>query len=80
MIDFGTSGVGDPSCDLAIAWTLFEGESRQVFRTGLAIDDAAWACGRGWALWKALITVAGHTSNQAEAEKSRRVIDEVLAD
>ena len=80
VIDFGTSGVGDPSCDLAIAWTLFEGESRQVFRTGLAIDDAAWARGRGWALWKALITVAGHTNNQAEVEKSRRVIDEVLAD
>ena len=27
VIDFGTSGVGDPSCDLAIARTLFEGES-----------------------------------------------------
>ena len=26
VIDFGTSGVGDPSCDLAIAWTLFGGE------------------------------------------------------
>jgi aminoglycoside phosphotransferase (APT) family kinase protein len=79
-IDFGTSGVGDPSCDLAIAWTLFEGESREVFRTGLAVDDATWARGRGWALWKALITVAGHTSNRTEVEKSRRVIDEVLAD
>jgi aminoglycoside phosphotransferase (APT) family kinase protein len=22
VIDFGTSGVGDPSCDVAIAWTL----------------------------------------------------------
>ncbi|WP_027057685.1 aminoglycoside phosphotransferase family protein [Mesorhizobium loti] len=80
VIDFGTSGVGDPSCDLAIAWTLFEGESREVFRTGLAVDDATWARGRGWALWKALITVAGHINNQAEVEKSRRVIDEVLAD
>ncbi|QKD04667.1 aminoglycoside phosphotransferase family protein [Mesorhizobium loti] len=80
VIDFGTCGVGDPSCDLAIAWTLFEGESREVFRTGLAVDDATWARGRGWALWKALITVAGHANNQAEVEKSRRVIDDVLAD
>ena len=80
VIDFGTSGVGDPSCDLVIAWTFFEGESREVFRADIAVDDATWARGRGWALWKALITVAGHTDNQAEVEKSRHVIDDVLAD
>jgi len=80
VIDFGTSGVGDPSCDLAIAWTFFEGESREAFRTRIAVDDATWARGRGWALWKALITVAGHDANQAEVERQRHVIDEVLAD
>lgn len=80
VIDFGTSGVGDPSCDLAIAWTFFEGESREAFRARIAVDDATWARGRGWALWKALITVAGHDANQAEAARQRRVIDEVLAD
>jgi len=32
VIDFGTSGVGDPACDLVIAWTLFTGESRAAFR------------------------------------------------
>ena len=81
VIDFGTSGVGDPSCDLAIAWTFFEGESRQAFRAGIAVDDTTWARGRGWTLWKALITFAGHIDIHAvEVEKSRRVIDEVLAD
>jgi aminoglycoside phosphotransferase (APT) family kinase protein len=80
VIDFGTSGVGDPSCDLVIAWTLFEGESREVFRAGIAVDDAAWARGRGWALWKALIIVAGHIDNPVEVEKSWCVIDAVLAD
>lgn len=80
VIDFGTSGVGDPSCDLVIAWTLFEGEGREVFRAGIAVDDAAWARGRGWALWKALITAAGHIDNPVEVEKSWRVIDAVLAD
>ena len=80
IIDFGTSGIGDPSCDLAIAWTFFEGESREAFRDRIAVDKATWARGRGWTLWKALITVAGHDANQAEAERSRRVIDEVLAD
>lgn len=59
MIDFGTCGVGDPSRDLAIAWTLSDGESRNIFRASMAADRAIWARGRGWALWKALITAAG---------------------
>ncbi|RWC50170.1 MAG: aminoglycoside phosphotransferase family protein [Mesorhizobium sp.] len=81
VIDFGTSGVGDPACDLAIAWTLFEGKSREAFRARLSADEAMWARGRGWTLWKALITVAGHIGvNPVEVEKSRHVIDEVLAD
>lgn len=80
VIDFGTSGIGDPSCDLAIAWTFFQGESREAFRAAIDVDEATWARGRGWTLWKALITVAGHDASQAEAERSRRVIDDVLAD
>ncbi|MER9426129.1 aminoglycoside phosphotransferase family protein [Mesorhizobium sp. M0317] len=80
VIDFGTSGIGDPSCDLAIAWTFFQGESREAFRAAIDVDEATWARGRGWTLWKALITVAGHDANQAEAERPRRVIVGVLAD
>ena len=81
VIDFGTSGVGDPSCDLAIGCTLFNGESRDAFCTALQLDDATWARGRGWTLWKALITLAGHIdTNPLEAGRARRIIYEVLAD
>jgi aminoglycoside phosphotransferase (APT) family kinase protein len=81
VIDFGTSGVGDPSCDLAISWTLFRGESRKAFHEALGPDDATWARGRGWTLWKALITLAEHIdTNPLEAGVARRVIDEVLND
>jgi len=80
VIDFGSSAVGDPACDLAITWTAFSGASRQAFRDALALDEATWARGRGWALWKALITASGHDGNQREAQRSWRVIDEVLAD
>ena len=81
VIDFGTSGVGDPACDLAIAWTLFRGESRDAFRAALGPDDATWARGRGWTLWKGLITLAEHIdTNPMMAEEARRVIDEVFAD
>jgi aminoglycoside phosphotransferase (APT) family kinase protein len=81
VIDFGTSGVGDPSCDLAIAWTLFEGESREAFRGVLGTDDASWARGRGWGLWKALITLADVIdTDPLLAARLRREIDDILAD
>jgi aminoglycoside phosphotransferase (APT) family kinase protein len=79
VIDFGSSGVGDPACDLAIAWTLFSGDSRETFQAALPLDDATWARGRGWTLWKALITLAAHPgTNALAASTSRRIIDDVL--
>jgi aminoglycoside phosphotransferase (APT) family kinase protein len=81
VIDFGILGVGDPACDLAIAWTLFQGDSRETFRAMLQLDTNTWARGRGWTLWKALILAAGLTnSNAIEAENPWRIIDEVIAD
>jgi aminoglycoside phosphotransferase (APT) family kinase protein len=81
VIDFGTSGVGDPACDLVIAWTLFDGADRTAFRAGLDLDEETWARGRGWALWKALIVRAGLTAtNAAEAREPDQVIAAVLAD
>ena len=79
VIDFGCLGVGDPACDLAIAWTLFEGESREAFRDAVSLDAATWARGRGWALWKALITLAGLPGTNASAAPSAsRVIDAIV--
>jgi aminoglycoside phosphotransferase (APT) family kinase protein len=56
VIDFGTCGVGDPACDLAVAWTLLTSDGREAFRDRLAIDTPTWTRGRGWALWKAVAT------------------------
>lgn len=78
IIDFGCAAVGDPACDVAIAWTLFSGDSREAFRTRLDVDERTWARGRGWALWKALITIADPAS--AGASDARRVIAAVLAE
>ena len=75
VIDFGSSAVGDPACDLVIAWTAFSGRSRETFRKALSLDGDTSSRARGWALWKAIITAAGHDSNQREAEKSWRVIE-----
>jgi aminoglycoside phosphotransferase (APT) family kinase protein len=79
VIDFGSSGVGDPACDLAIAWTLFDADSCEAYRAVLPFDDATWARGRGWTLWKALITLAA-PSGARVVEEARRAFDAVLAD
>lgn len=81
VIDFGTSGVGDPACDLVIAWTMFSGDSRESFRKAVGQDAGTWARARGWALWKALITLADDIDKDEErAAVNHRVINEVLAD
>ena len=69
VIDFGCCAVGDPACDLAIAWTFFDTESRSVFREHLPVDDGTWMRGRGWALWKALITLAKGGSDADRAAR-----------
>lgn len=74
VIDFGTCGVGDPSCDLAIAWTLLTAAGRSAFRQRLSVDEATWARGRGWALWKALVACT-----RAE-EDARPILDGIFAE
>ena len=82
VIDFGTCGVGDPSCDLAAAWTLLNAEGRQVFRDRLQVAEDAWARGRGWALWKTLATCASSADQPLSEDNggARGVLDEILAE
>jgi aminoglycoside phosphotransferase (APT) family kinase protein len=64
-----------------MAWTLFSGESRQAFRAALPVDEATWVRGRGWALWKALITVVEcNNPSSAKASEAKRIITEILED
>ncbi|MDI6097268.1 aminoglycoside phosphotransferase family protein [Actinoplanes sp. NEAU-A12] len=82
VIDFGTAGVGDPACDLVIAWTTFAGDSREAFRRAVAQDEGMWARARGWALWKAMLVLTGALADgDADlAAEHEHVITEVLAD
>lgn len=81
VIDFGSCSVGDPACDLAIAWTFLAGEDREAFRAALPLDPGTWTRGRAWTLWKALIVWAGQAGvNPAGAEESQRIVEDLLAD
>jgi aminoglycoside phosphotransferase (APT) family kinase protein len=81
VLDFGSSGVGDPACDTVIAWTFLSGASRARFRADLDVDSGTWSRGRGWALWKALISLVGHLEREApDAALARREIDQILTD
>lgn len=85
VIDFGTCGVGDPACDLVLAWTMFSGESREAFRRAVGRDDGTWARARGWALWKAALILAqqaerGAGPGDALVDVNVGVVEAVVAD
>ena len=81
MIDVEGVGVGDPACDLIVAWNLLPAATREVFRAELRVDDATWDRGRGWALSIALIQLPYYKeTNPALAANARHVIREVLAE
>ena len=82
VIDFGTCGVGDPACDLAIAWTLLTEPGRRALRHRLDVDDASWARGRGWALWKTLSWLAGgiEDADDDQTAASLRVLNEIFTE
>ncbi len=80
VIDFGQLAIGDPACDLVIAWTLLDGASRATFLQTLGLDAHTVTRGRAWALWKAMILAAGLAqTNAADWAEPWRVINTVLA-
>jgi aminoglycoside phosphotransferase (APT) family kinase protein len=80
VIDFGTCGVGDPACDLAVAWTLLSAEGRRVFRGHLAPSKEEWARGRGWAFWKTLATCASTLGDDGEEASPLGALDEIFSE
>ncbi|TDL76181.1 aminoglycoside phosphotransferase family protein [Peribacillus frigoritolerans] len=81
VIDFGILGVGDPSCDAAMAWTFFDDHSRKIFKNVLNMNEGTWNRARGWAVWKALITYNGNkNSNKAIADESYNIIKIIMDD
>ncbi len=80
LLDWGSLCVGDPACDVKVAWAVLDAETRPVFRELLEIDDATWARGRGWALSQAMIALPYYLHTYpAIVVEARRWLAEALA-
>jgi aminoglycoside phosphotransferase (APT) family kinase protein len=61
VVDWGCMGVGDPACDVMVAWKLHSSAARDAFRAALPTDDATWERARGWALSQAVMALTYYT-------------------
>ena len=81
VVDWGSICVGDPACDVKVAWAVLDPETRPIFRDLLEIDDATWARGRGWALSQAMIALPYYLHTYPViVQEAWRWLDQVLAD
>ncbi|MDV9174031.1 aminoglycoside phosphotransferase family protein [Streptomyces sp. W16] len=81
VIDFGGVGMGDPACDLVVAYTLLSATSRSVFREAVGLDDATWTRGLGWALATGLNAHTSYAATEPHvARQTTRQLTEVLAE
>jgi aminoglycoside phosphotransferase (APT) family kinase protein len=82
VVDFGCLGVGDPACDVAVAWKVLPAEARAIFLSALSVDDATWARARGWVLYQSLGALAYYTAETNPtlfAEAERWLVDALAA-
>lgn len=78
VIDFGGMAVGDPACDLVMAWTYFSGPSRHIFMQEMNLDKDTWLRSQAWALWKStfeLCQMKDHESPFGQVHK--RILQEL---
>jgi aminoglycoside phosphotransferase (APT) family kinase protein len=67
VIDWGAMGVGDPACDVMVAWKLHSAAARDAFRAALPVDDATWERARGWVVWQSVAALAYYTPDNNPA-------------
>ena len=80
VIDFEHMGVGDPACDLIVAWTLLAPPQRQLLRDELEVDDATWLRGRAWAVEFGARALAYSAPSAPLWRTGRTALTEAMAD
>ena len=81
VLDLGDLTSGDPACDLAVAWMLFDEEERAVFRRAAGVrdpvDDGTWRRGQIWALHFALLYLLHSADSARFARMGAHLLSEV---
>jgi aminoglycoside phosphotransferase (APT) family kinase protein len=81
VLDWASLCVGDPACDVKVAWAVLDAETRPIFRERLEIDDATWARSRGWAISQAMIALPYYLHTYPViVQEARRWLAEALAE
>ena len=82
VIDFGSLAVGDPACDVMVAWKMLSPAARPIFRGAVDVDEATWTRARGWTLSQSLIALGYYTreTNAVLVDEAWRWLDAVLAE
>jgi aminoglycoside phosphotransferase (APT) family kinase protein len=82
VIDWGAMGIGDPACDVMVAWKLHSSAARDAFREALPTDDATWERARGWVLSQAVAALVYYTpeNNPALYHEAESWLELVLSD
>lgn len=62
VIDWEEMGVGDPACDVMVAWKLHSAAARDAFREALPTDAATWMRAQGWVVWQAVVGLSYYTA------------------
>src|SRR5262249_20839562 len=81
VIDWGGLGVGDPACDVMVAWKMLPAAEREQFRERLNVDRHTWARARGWVVSQAVVAPGHDTdaTNPTLVAEARRWLAEALA-
>ena len=81
VIDWEGCSVGDPSADYLAAWWLFDGDSRELFRSAARADTSDWSRAKGWALFMAVAAIPYYADTNPDfAAQARTALSQILAD
>ena len=80
VIDYSLLGVGDPACDLLVAWRL-PLPFRRLLRAAVPADDDTWLRARGWALVMAVLALPYYRDTYPEfVVDAWASLDEILGE
>ncbi|WP_421118532.1 aminoglycoside phosphotransferase family protein [Aquihabitans daechungensis] len=80
VIDWASAGLGDPACELMVAWSL-PPDARALLRAELDVDDDTWARAKAWVVEQAVLFIPYYGPKiRAAVAVNRARLDAVLAD